>query len=239
MLIRRGLRILSFKKEHYRLKIDLHIHTVHSDGYGTVREILKIGKAKSLDGLAITDHGVLQGYFEAKSYNCNLLILPGYEICTDAGHILVIGIEELPPRVECIRYESLIKWVKDHGGLTVLAHPAIGRIRYDKWMKFKPDAIEVLNSSYPLSKFFIKRSLRIAGRLNVPGVAGSDAHYIQCIGDSYTVVETDNLSSESIIEAIKNGRVDFRGGLSPIKTRFRIGMGYMLSVLKNFSLMQL
>ena len=223
---------MSLRKRRYRLKIDLHVHTVYSDGHGTVREILGIAEDKGLDGLVITDHGTLQGYFEAKSYECRLLVLPGYEICTDAGHVLVIGIEELPPKAKETCYESLMKWVKDHGGLTVLAHPAIGRMRYNRWMKFKPDAVEVLNASYPLSMFFVKRSLGIARRLNVPEVAGSDAHYPQCVGDSYTIVKTDNLSSESIIEAIRNGKVDFGGKLSPIKTRLRIGMGYMLSALR-------
>lgn len=222
------------RKKRHCLRIDFHVHTVHSDGHGTVREVLRVAKDKGLDGLVITDHNMLQGYFEAKSYNCGLLVLPGYEICTDAGHVLVIGVEELPPKAERIPYEELIEWVADHDGLAVLAHSAIGRSKYDKWMKFKPDAVEVLNASYPLSMFFVRRSLRIAERLKVPGVAGSDAHYPQCVGDSYTIVEAEDLSDESIIEAIRNGKVDFGGRLSPMKIRLKIGIGYMLSTLKIF-----
>ncbi len=216
------------------MRIDLHVHTVHSDGHGTVRDVLRVAEAKGLDGLAITDHNTLQGYFEAESYDCGLLILPGYEISTDAGHVLVIGLEDLPPKTGYIRYESLMEWVRDNGGVTILAHPAIGIGRVDRWMNFKPDAVEVLNASYPLSRFFVKRGLKIARRLNVPGVAGSDAHYLQCVGDSYTIAEVNEFSGERVIEAIRNGEVSFEGKLSPVKTRLKIGVGYMLSALKPF-----
>ena len=85
-----------------------------------------------------------------------------------------------------------------------MAHPSIGIDGVDKWMNFKPDAVEVLNGSYPLSRFFVKRSLKIARRLNVPGVAGSDAHYLRCVGDSYITAEVNEFGGERVIEAIRN-----------------------------------
>ncbi|MBD3313930.1 PHP domain-containing protein, partial [Candidatus Woesearchaeota archaeon] len=40
------------------LKIDLHIHTVHSGhAYGTIYDIMKEAKAKGMEMIAITDHG--------------------------------------------------------------------------------------------------------------------------------------------------------------------------------------
>ena len=108
------MRILLLRGKRRHLRIDLHVHTVHSDGHGTVRDVLRVAEAKGLDGLAITDHNTLQGYFEAKSYDCGLLILPRYEISTDSGHVLAIGLEGLPPRTGYVRYESLMEWVRDH-----------------------------------------------------------------------------------------------------------------------------
>lgn len=125
---------------------------------------------KSLDGLAITDHFTLDGYFEARSYETGLLILPGYEVPTDAGHVLVLGLEELLPGNGFVRYEKLIEWARHHGGFTVLAHPAVGRARLNRWIRCKPDAVEVLNASYPFSWFFVRKSVKVASKLAVPMV---------------------------------------------------------------------
>jgi len=213
------------------LKIDVHIHTFYSDGRGTVREVLKIAKLKGLNGLAITDHNSLKGYFEAKLYDSGLLIIPGYEVDTDAGHVLVLGLEFLPSETGRICYESLIEWVKCANGLTILAHPAAGRTSIERWMRCKPDAIEVLNALYPLYGYFVRRSLNIASKLDVPMVGGSDAHNPQSVGDSYTIVKLDNLSFEDLIEAFKKGDVYFGGGLSPFPSRLKTGLEYMVSAV--------
>ncbi|MEM2588107.1 MAG: CehA/McbA family metallohydrolase, partial [Candidatus Bathyarchaeia archaeon] len=143
-----------------RLKIDLHVHTSYSDGSGSVKEVIRVAERKGLDGLAITDHNMLDGYFEAKSYSSRLIILPGYEVSTDAGHMLVIGLEEyLPPSIKSsgmALYSKVVDWVRLNGGLSILAHPATERFKMDKWMRNKPDAVEVLNSLYPLN-YFVRR----------------------------------------------------------------------------------
>jgi len=209
-----------------RLKIDLHIHTVYSDGSGTVGEVLETAKDKGLDGLAITDHETLEGYFEARASDCDLLVLPGFEIETDAGHVLVLGLERLPPVVGKMDYEELIWWARGLGGLTVLAHPAAGRFRLNRWMGSKPDVVEVFNASYP-SGYFVRRGLRLAERLGLPSVGGSDAHHPQMVGDAFTVVEAGSLNSGIVVEAIRGGLVGFEGTLSPLRNRVRIGAGFL------------
>lgn len=42
--------------------VDLHIHTRHSDGANTVKEILNIAKEKGLSAISITDHDTLGAY---------------------------------------------------------------------------------------------------------------------------------------------------------------------------------
>ena len=209
-----------------RLKIDLHVHTVYSDGYGTVGEVLETAKDRGLDGLAITDHETLEGYFEARASDCDLLVLPGFEVETDAGHVLVLGLERLPPVVGKMGYEELIWWARGLGGLTVLAHPAAGRFRLKRWMDSKPDVVEVFNASYP-SGYFVRRGLRLAERLGLPAVGGSDAHHPQMVGDAFTVVEVGSLNSGVVVEAIRGGSVGFEGVLSPLRNRIRIGVGFL------------
>lgn len=216
-----------------RIKIDFHVHTAYSDGSGTIKDILRVAKSKGLDGLAITDHEVLNGYFEAKSYNSGLIILPGYEVSTDAGHVLIIGLEEaLPPNLGSRRfmpYDEIIDWVRLNDGLAILAHPAIEIFKLDRWMRHKPDAVEVLNSLYPL-RYLVRRGLSVSLKLGVAGVGGSDAHSPLNVGNAYTILDLEGEPSErSIKEAVKRGRVTYGGSLAPFSTRLRIGVDFLLS----------
>ena len=42
--------------------IDMHIHTVYSDGDKTVEDVLKICEAKKLEYISITDHNNIRQY---------------------------------------------------------------------------------------------------------------------------------------------------------------------------------
>ena len=216
-----------------QLKVDVHVHTAYSDGAGSIDDVARAAEFKGLDGLAVTDHGVLDGYFEAKSRSGRLIILPGYEVSTDAGHVLVLGLERLPPNVKpekTVPYEDLIKWVRFNGGLSVLAHPAIMKPKLDRWMSCKPDAVEVLNASYPFRRILVSRGLSISSKLGVPGVGGSDAHNPINVGDAYTIVNVDgDPCGESIIESIREGKANYGGKLSPLNMRFKMGAAYLLS----------
>jgi predicted metal-dependent phosphoesterase TrpH len=213
-----------------RLKIDLHVHTSFSDGSGAIVDILRCAEDRGLDGLAITDHDTLEGYFRAKELECDLLLIPGYEVETEVGHVLVLGLEVLPPSVESIGYEELVGWVRSHGGLTIIAHPAISRFHIVKWKRSPPDAVEVLNASYPL-EYFVRRGLKASERVGVPAVGGSDAHSPISVGDAYTVVEVQSAALDDVLGAIRAGLTRFEGRLSPIKSRFRIGLGYLKNSL--------
>ena len=49
--------------------IDLHIHTVHSDGLPTVKEVLKLAQDNKLDYIAFTDHDAVRAYEELQTFN--------------------------------------------------------------------------------------------------------------------------------------------------------------------------
>lgn len=184
---------------------------------------------KGLDGVAITDHYTLDGYFEARSVCRDLILIPGYEVCSDAGHLLVLGLELLPVNEEVVCYDEFVGWVRRSGGLVVLAHPAIEWGKLDRWISCKPDAVEVLNALYP-SRLFVSKGLRVARRLGVPYVGGSDAHKPENVGDAYTVVEVEgNPDGENVLKAIKEGRTVYGGRLSPFRMRIKSGLRYILS----------
>lgn len=66
------------------MKIDLHIHSLYSDGSDSVEEIIKKAKEMNLDLIALTDHNTLGGIDDlkkyAKQYQQN--VLAGIELST-------------------------------------------------------------------------------------------------------------------------------------------------------------
>jgi 3',5'-nucleoside bisphosphate phosphatase len=63
-------------------KIDLHVHSNHSDGLKSVGEIVRIASERGLQAIAITDHDVLSGLEEAQAAGLfyHMEIVPGIEI---------------------------------------------------------------------------------------------------------------------------------------------------------------
>ncbi len=89
-------------------KVDLHIHTNHSDGYYSPIEIIQKVKEAGIDIISITDHDNLSAIYEASSFGKELGIevIPGLELSSDIGdrevHILGYFID--PDNRELERY---------------------------------------------------------------------------------------------------------------------------------------
>ena len=211
--------------------IDVHIHTIYSDGRDDVESVLRVAELKGLDAVAITDHDTLQGYWRALRLESGLTVIPGYELKTDAGHILILGVEELPRLRRPLIYEEVIDWSRERGGLSIIAHPAVGRLKLNRWRRCPPDVVEALNAAYPL-RMMMRIGLKVAGELGVPAVAGSDAHRALDVGNAYMELEGENLDVADILEALRRGRHRIGGGISPLPVRLRSGVGYIASLIK-------
>jgi len=89
-------------------KIDLHIHTNHSDGYYSPIELIQVVKKAGLDIISITDHDNLSAIYEAASVgkDFGVEVIPGLEVSSDIGdrevHILGYFID--PDNRELERY---------------------------------------------------------------------------------------------------------------------------------------
>jgi hypothetical protein len=109
--------------------INLHIHTLYSDGSKNHAEIAKIALKTGLDVIITTDHNVWvkdpEGYY--KDGNRRVLLLVGEEIHDQArdpqkNHLLVFGTnKELAPKADDT--QRLIEGVNKVGGICFLAHP--------------------------------------------------------------------------------------------------------------------
>jgi len=214
------------------LRVDLHIHTVYSDGRGTIDAILARAEQRGLDGIAVTDHGTIAGALEAKAVSRKLLVIPGCEVTTDFGHLLALGVESpLPSKLE---YMEALERIRSLNGVAVLAHPYAGRPKRSTWEQRKPDAIETVNALYPLFKYLSHRSQKLAEGLGLAQVGGSDAHYAANVGDAYTVVEVNALEVECVLEAIRKGLASPEGNPSPTLTRLRVGLSFTFYSIRGF-----
>ncbi|MFA9457355.1 PHP domain-containing protein [Halalkalibacter sp. AB-rgal2] len=104
------------------MRIDLHMHSTHSDGAMTPREIVAEALRLGLSVISITDHDEISGYFEAKELatSCGLQLLSGIEFNTDGAqgelHILGYGFDSNHPSLlEYVKWrkEERRKWSKE------------------------------------------------------------------------------------------------------------------------------
>ncbi len=69
-------------------RIDLHLHTTHSDGSVSPAEVLRLAHKAGITALAITDHDIVSGIPDAISTGAELgiEIIPGVEISSCVGN---------------------------------------------------------------------------------------------------------------------------------------------------------
>ena len=94
-------------------KVDLHLHTNHSDGFYSPAELVKKAKESGLDTVSITDHDNQNGIAEAREAGSRygVDIIPGVEISSDIRnkelHLLGYFIE--PDNLEFTRYLAFFR----------------------------------------------------------------------------------------------------------------------------------
>ncbi|MGQ4505906.1 PHP domain-containing protein [Dermabacteraceae bacterium P13103] len=69
--------------------IDLHTHTIHSDGTSSVEELLRAAAENGVGTIALTDHDTTDGWDEAARYapRYGVNVVPGIEVSTAHGGI--------------------------------------------------------------------------------------------------------------------------------------------------------
>ena len=197
-----------------KLKIDLHVHTNFSDSLSSLEQVLKAATQRQLDGIALTDHATVTTSFSTAELDTNLILLPGVEVETLDGHLLVLGLPTPPPNH--LSAADTLHFARDAGGLTIIPHPGIPfiSIRETLIRQCRPDALETHNAKTPFFNYFVEKNTRLADRLGLPKTGGSDAHSHQSVGDAYTIIDADSRRIDDIFEAIRTGRTHPHGHAS-------------------------
>jgi len=113
----------------HELSVNLHMHTVYSDGTGVHRDIAEAALKAGVDTVIVTDHNVLVGGAEQyyKRGAQRVLLLVGEEVHDQArqpqkSHLLVFNASR-----EMATFapdpQALIEAVRRAGGLAFIAHP--------------------------------------------------------------------------------------------------------------------
>jgi len=207
------------------LKIDLHVHSNRSDSQSTVKEVISKAREKGLDGIAITDH-MRMTPLGLISETDSFLVVPGMEVETMEGHVLVLGIRKMPKRG--LSLAEVVSWARREEGVTVVAHPSVPGFTAPEQIieRAQPDAIETLNALVPFERYN-QRGRRIAERLMLPQTGGSDSHRSATVGDAYTVVDAAHRTAADVVSAIKEGKVHPAGVRSSLGNR-------LLSIVGGF-----
>ncbi|MCW4054443.1 MAG: CehA/McbA family metallohydrolase [Candidatus Bathyarchaeota archaeon] len=189
------------------IRADLHIHTTYSgDSTVTPKALVeKLVAHNFIKVAAVTDHETVKGLNETRKLAAtypDILIIPGVEISTPEGDLLVLGTKETPPQPWTA--QRVLDFAKDNGFVSIVAHPYREYGMGDAARKYKVNAIEVLNGeSTPYAN---KLARDLAKTMELPGIAGSDAHNPSEPLTVHTEIQAD-LNVDEILKAIKKGLV--------------------------------
>ncbi len=161
---------------------DLHVHTNYSkDGESSIEDILKRAEEAGLDVIAITDHDSVDGAKKALTIPSAVLVIPGIEVSTRQGHLLVLGVTEVIPSM--LDVVETITIARRMGALLILPHPyhvwRHGVARRKKSGMTAVDAVEAFNSRYIVGS--ANKKLPVLPRGSASPVSGAATHTMQSL----------------------------------------------------------
>ena len=189
--------------------VDLHTHTRFFHGFeGEPTRFDPIGanlsalygQWRGLDGLALTNHDY---YADFEVIPERLQFIPGVEITTTQGHALVVG-PDPPTRTAPgeLTPQEVVTLAHNAGCAAIIAHPYRRSNIRKSGADF--DAVEI-NGKHPGN---IDQIQKLADSLDLPIVGGSDAHFPFEVGRVFTTIDTDVLTPESVVAAIRAEQVE-------------------------------
>ena len=215
-----------------QIKADLHVHTTYSkDSLITPKDLVYYARKNGLNAVAVTDHNQLEGAYKIAK-ETDFPIIPGMEVSSSEGHIVALNVNELIPRG--LSAAETVMRIHRAGGVAIACHPFVlfkGCLKDKVCSTF--DAIEIINARAFPFKRSVKKATETAERLNLPRVAGTDAHYGPQIGYGYTVIEASEISVEAIAKAIVEGHCQPFGRPVPVTLNLEMELQRVKRMIKK------
>jgi len=175
----------------YEYAVNLHSHTEASpDGLTTRQDIHEALLNGVVHTLAITDHDTVDMAVElADEFPLN--IIPGIEVTTAEGELVILGVRELIPANRTARYTA--EAGREQGGLVMYQHPGhksgLSFITASRLADRRLiDLVETNNGRDPFKLPWGIAAGAFAHLYNIPTVSNGDTHGRNGIGNSVTMV---------------------------------------------------
>ncbi len=224
------------------VKADFHIHT-SEDRRDLIRysstELIEMGRRRGFSCLAITNHDtcIWSEYLRDYARERGICLLPGMEATIQGRHVLLINFDF--DAISVSRLEDLYR-LRSKDSLIIAPHPfypspvALGK-RFVKHLDLF-DAAEWSHFFCRRINFNLKME-KLARASGLPVVGTSDAHQRIQFDTTYSVLDAEELEPESIIRAVKKGRVKVVTRPLPLPKLLEINirMAVRNHILKRFS----
>ena len=195
---------------------EMHAHSSERSLDSGVRAAVIAEQAhwRGLDGICLSEHNAIWPAQELRELGerFELTVIAAMELGTDAGHVLVYGLDRYHP--ELLALENLRRIVQSEGGAMVMAHPM--RTFHGKrpgWDELPAyfDGIEAINGDHSDSEdgYLIRQ----AAERGVAAIGGSDVHSKDAVGRCATIFPKYVFDGGHIAELIRSCQVrpvDFR-----------------------------
>ena len=186
------------------IEVDLHVHSWRSyDGLMTPRILLRSARRAGLAGIAVVDHGTIQGGVETAAANrdASFLVVVGQEIATDLGD--VVGLF-LTRDIRAASAVEVIEEIHEQGGLAVLPHPFKHHPQWPHHALVALDAVESVNARVR-HPYQTQAQEAIAVPYELTELGGSDAHFPWEIGRGRSLAPCRSGDMGGLREAVSEG----------------------------------
>lgn len=197
------------------VKGDLHMHTHHSDGAYSVREVMHHALEAGLDFIALTDHNTFSQN-RAIDGTLDLAVIPGVELTTNMGHANFYGNEKPFKDFRCNSADDVKKVF--HEGLKNQAiisanHPHCEFCPWEWGLEeFDFKVVEIWNGAWKESNHATLQwwQSQLEDGKRVVAVGGSDKHAPHRdihFGTPTTSIKTISLEPKSLLQGLIEGKV--------------------------------
>ncbi len=224
-------------------KIDFHLHTRYSsDATMSIGKLFDTARSKGLNGIAVADHNVFDGAYEALSKErSGLMVIPAVEVSTELGHILCYFVTRGPAEAGLkrsggmYRFEEVLRYVRAEKGLVFAAHPYRGTAIKVAGVLDLIDGVEIFNGRNT-SRNQISNNLakELVLDNNLSFVAGSDGHTAAEVGRVYRIFNYNKSpSKEDVRRSMLEKTGAYYGSYSPLSSQGLSAIGHSVKYKKG------
>jgi hypothetical protein len=123
-----------------------HVHTLRSDGSGTIEQVAAAAGRARLSFVIVTDHGDAARTPDPPVYLDGVLVIDAVEVSTDAGHVVALGMPAAPYPLGG-EARDVVEDIARLGGISIAAHPGSPKpnLQWTDWT-LPVDGLEWLNA---------------------------------------------------------------------------------------------